>query len=39
MMMMFFLGMLLMAAIDLLTLIVLRHRFRAALDQLIALKG
>ena len=36
---MFFLGMALMAAIDLLTVVVLRHKFRAALNQLIALRG
>lgn len=36
---MFFLGMALMAAIDLLTVVVLRHKFRAALDQLIELRG
>ena len=36
---MFFLGIARMAAIDLLTVVVLRHKFRAALNQLIALRG
>jgi hypothetical protein len=36
---MFFLGMLLMAAIDLATVVVFRHKFRAALTQLIEMRG
>jgi hypothetical protein len=36
---MFLLGMMTMAAIDLLAVIVLRHKFRAALTQLIELRG
>jgi hypothetical protein len=37
--MMFILGMLTMAAIDLVTVVVLRHKFRAALSKLIELRG
>jgi hypothetical protein len=36
---MFLLGMLLMSAVDLLVVVLLRHRFHAALARLIELRG